>query len=207
MIVKGILFGEILLDWIKWESNTSMREKNVRLMEEFICLMMEGSCFFWALCWALEKLQHNRVGQMKNSNFTCLNEIVWMKLVYPMKYGELFGVSKLSVFLLECIFHFPDHWRPNQDIDFKRKLYNWLQQKIVGLRQLICNSNSSSNFLFLFFVCNPIITMDSIVKYYQEKCTRKFDFLGSSSHEYSPQSQTMYTIIFSFYFFFIHHNI
>ena len=105
-----------------------------------------------------------------------------MKLVYLVKYGELFGVSKMSVFLLECIFHFPDHWRPNQDIDFKKKLYSWLQQKIVGLRQLICNSNSSSIFLFyfiLFFVCNPIITMGSIVRYYEEKCTRKFDFLGS----------------------------
>ena len=127
-----------------------------------------------------------------------------MKLVYSMKDGELFGVSKLSVFLLESIFHFPSHWRPNQDIDFKRKLYNWLQQKIVGLRQLICNSNSSSNFLFFIFICNPIITMDSIVMYYQEKCTRKYDSLGSClmniGHKAKPR--TLLCFLFTFFFFF-----
>ena len=130
-----------------------------------------------------------------------------MKLVYPVKYGELFGVSKLSVFLLECIFHFTNHWRPNQDIYFKRKLYNWLQQKIAGLRRLICNSNSSSNFLFFIFyfifVCNPIITMDSIVKYYQEKCTRKFDFLGSCpmniAHKVKPCTLLYFLSTFFFY--------
>ena len=34
--------------------------------------------------------------------------------------------------VLESIFHFPYHWRPNQDINFK-KLWDWLLEKIVGL--------------------------------------------------------------------------
>ena len=111
---------------------------------------------------------------MKNSNFTCLNEIGVPCEVWWVVWGKQ----------TECLF-VRKHISLSRSL--KTKSRHWFQKKIMRLivrencRIEAINMQFKFNFFFFFitFVCNPIINMDSIVMYYHEKCMRKCSPLGS----------------------------
>ena len=92
----------------------------------------------------------------------------WRKLVKQreLEVQQLVSTLHLTTFdnrkVLEIVFHFPYHWRPNQDINFK---------KIMGLNTRENHGIEPINMrfkfkLFFIFICNPIINIGSSLFYF-----------------------------------------